>query len=57
LRRLPERRVESFHQCAGAPRRPDLPMRRIGNVVWHGVDLAELLRGCGIRDGARFLWA
>jgi sulfane dehydrogenase subunit SoxC len=40
-RRLPERRVETFHQCAGAPRRPDLPMRRIGNVVWHGLDHGE----------------
>jgi sulfane dehydrogenase subunit SoxC len=57
LRRLPERRVETFHQCAGAPRRPDLPMRRIGNVVWHGIDLAELLRHCGIKNRARFLWA
>ena len=57
LRRLPERRVETFHQCAGAPWRPDLPMRRIGNVVWHGVDLADLLRRCGIKNGARFLWA
>jgi sulfane dehydrogenase subunit SoxC len=57
LRRLPERRVETFHQCAGAPRRSDLAMRRVANVVWHGVDLAELLRQCGIRDRARFLWA
>jgi sulfane dehydrogenase subunit SoxC len=57
LRRLPERRVESFHQCAGAPRRPDLAMRRVGNLVWHGVDLAELLQACGIGAGARFLWA
>jgi sulfane dehydrogenase subunit SoxC len=57
LRRLPEQRVESFHQCAGAPRRPDLPMRRIANVVWHGVDLAALLRQSGIQDGARYLWA
>jgi sulfane dehydrogenase subunit SoxC len=57
LRRLPERRVETFHQCAGAPRRPDLPMRRVGNVVWHGIDLAGLLRQRGIRDKARFLWA
>jgi sulfane dehydrogenase subunit SoxC len=57
LRQFPERRVETFHQCAGAPRRPDLPTRRIGNVVWHGIDLAELLRDCGIRNGARFLWA
>jgi sulfane dehydrogenase subunit SoxC len=57
LQRLPEQRIETFHQCAGAPRRPDLPMRRIANVVWHGVDLAALLRQSGIKDRARYLWA
>ncbi|HLH89072.1 MAG TPA: molybdopterin-dependent oxidoreductase [Xanthobacteraceae bacterium] len=57
LRRLPAREVESFHQCAGAPRRPDLAARRVGNVVWRGVDLADLLRGCGIADAAQFVWA
>jgi sulfane dehydrogenase subunit SoxC len=57
IARLPARDVESFHQCAGAPRRPDLAMRRIANVVWTGVDLAELLRSCGIGAAARFLWA
>jgi sulfane dehydrogenase subunit SoxC len=57
IRRLPAWRVESFHQCAGAPRHPDLPTRRIANVVWTGVDLAELLRSRGIRTAARYLWA
>jgi sulfane dehydrogenase subunit SoxC len=57
IRRLPARQVESFHQCAGAPRRPDLAARRIANVVWSGVDLAELLQSCGARAEARFLWA
>lgn len=57
VRRLPEHRIETFHQCAGAPRRPDLPTRRIANVVWHGVDLAALLRQSGIDDHARYLWA
>jgi sulfane dehydrogenase subunit SoxC len=57
LRRLPVRQVESFHQCAGAPRRPDVAARRSANVVWRGVDLADLLRRCGIRNEARFLWA
>jgi sulfane dehydrogenase subunit SoxC len=57
IRRLPEQRVESFHQCAGAPRRPDLAVRRIANVVWSGVNLADLLRTCGIRPDARFVWA
>ncbi len=57
LKRLPVRQVETFHQCAGAPRRPDLAVRRIANVIWSGVDLAELLRSCGVRAEARFLWA
>jgi DMSO/TMAO reductase YedYZ molybdopterin-dependent catalytic subunit len=57
LRRLPVREVESFHQCAGAPRRPDLAARRVANVVWRGVDLADLLRGCGVAAAAQFLWA
>ncbi|MGH7031911.1 MAG: molybdopterin-dependent oxidoreductase [Stellaceae bacterium] len=57
IRRLPARQVESFHQCAGAPRRPDLAVRRVGNVVWSGADLADLLRSSGIRAEARFLWA
>ncbi|MGH7031394.1 MAG: molybdopterin-dependent oxidoreductase, partial [Stellaceae bacterium] len=57
IRRLPVRQVESFHQCAGAPRRPDLAVRRVGNVVWSGVDAADLLHASGIRAEARFLWA
>ncbi|MGH7043241.1 MAG: molybdopterin-dependent oxidoreductase [Acetobacteraceae bacterium] len=57
IKRLPARQIESFHQCAGAPRRPDIAMRRIANVVWTGVDLSDLLETCGIRAGARFLWA
>lgn len=55
--RLPARQVETFHQCAGAPRRADLAARRIANVIWRGVDLDALLRRCGIRPEARFLWA
>jgi DMSO/TMAO reductase YedYZ molybdopterin-dependent catalytic subunit len=39
------------------PRRPDIAVRRIANVVWSGVDLADLLRRCGIRAEARFLWS
>ncbi len=57
IRRLPARRVESFHQCAGAPRRPDLAVHRVANVVWSGVDLADLLRTCSVHADARFLWA
>ena len=57
IMRLPAREVETFHQCAGAPRRPDLPMRRVANVVWCGADLGALLQASGVRAEARFLWS
>lgn len=57
ISRLPVREVETFHQCAGAPWRPDLAMRRVANVVWRDADLADLLAACGISAKARFLWA
>ena len=57
IRRRPATRVESFHQCAGAPRRPDLATRRIANVQWEGIELAPLLAECGVAAEARYLWA
>jgi uncharacterized membrane protein len=38
VRRSPVRCVQSFHQCAGAPRRPDIACR-VANVVWEEIDL------------------
>ena len=57
LAALPQTRIESFHQCAGAPLRPDLPMRRVMNVVWSGVLLSELLERVGVLPEARFVWS
>ena len=57
IRALPKRRLESFHQCAGFPQKPDVTTRRIGNVVWGGADLRDLLHSVGIRPEARFLWS
>ena len=57
IRRLPARTVESFHQCAGFPRRPDIPTRRIGNVCWTGVEVGALLDAAGVKAGAKFLVA
>lgn len=57
IRALPKRSLESFHQCAGFPRRPDIPTRRVGNVVWSGADLRHILEATGIKPEARFLWA
>lgn len=57
LKCLPKRTVESFHQCAGDPRNHRDAKRLIGNVIWGGADLAEVLAGAGIRPEARYLWA
>jgi DMSO/TMAO reductase YedYZ molybdopterin-dependent catalytic subunit len=57
LAALPQTQIESFHQCAGAPLRPDLPMRRVMNVVWSGVRLSDLLKRAGVLPQARFVWS
>lgn len=54
---LPIQSVETFHQCAGFPRRSDIPTRRVANVVWSGADLGEMLRVTKIKSEAKFLLA
>ncbi len=49
--------VASVHQCAGSPLRPEIPTRRICNVVWGGVRLADLLAECIPSSEARFVWS
>ena len=57
IRQFPKREIQAFHQCAGYPKRPQLPTRRIGNVLWGGVDLKSLLEEVGVLPAARFLWS
>jgi DMSO/TMAO reductase YedYZ molybdopterin-dependent catalytic subunit len=57
IRKLPKRELRAFHQCAGDPRQPKLPTRRIANVVWGGIDVATVLDLAGIKPEATFLWA
>ena len=57
LRELPRREVAAMHQCAGYPTNPTLPTRRIANVRWSGVDLADLLETAGVLPSASFLWS
>jgi DMSO/TMAO reductase YedYZ molybdopterin-dependent catalytic subunit len=57
IRALPKRTIESFHQCAGDPRNHRDAKRLVGNVMWGGVDLADLLRAIGVRPEANFMWA
>ena len=57
IRRFRKREIQAFHQCAGFPKNPRLATRRVGNVVWGGVDLQALLESVGVLSAARFLWS
>lgn len=53
----PRKTVEAVHNCCGSPLEPTVPTRRVANVRWGGIDLAELLDELGIDPRAKFLWA
>lgn len=55
LARLPLARLESVHQCAGSPLRPAVPTRRVCNVVWGGVRLADVLLMAGVKPEAAYV--
>ena len=57
LKRRPRVEITSIHQCCGSPMKPDVPTRRICNVVWGGVRLADLIDDCQPLPSARFLWS
>src|SRR5262249_22828673 len=57
LQRRPRIFITSIHQCCGSPMQPEMPTRRIRNIVWGGARLADLLTDCGLEPEARFVWA
>lgn len=57
LQAMEQREYMSFHECAGSPLAPTEPKRRVGNVVWKGVPLADVLKLAGIIETASFVWA
>jgi sulfane dehydrogenase subunit SoxC len=56
LTSLPSREVTAVIECFGNPVQPDVPTRRVGNVVWRGVPLAEVLARAGVQAGADAVW-
>ncbi|MEH2513726.1 DMSO/TMAO reductase YedYZ molybdopterin-dependent catalytic subunit [Nitrobacteraceae bacterium AZCC 1564] len=46
IMRRPRADVTSIHQCCGSPLKPEVPTRRICNVVWSGTRLSELIAEC-----------
>jgi sulfane dehydrogenase subunit SoxC len=57
LKRRPKVTLEAVHNCCGSPLEPTVPTRRVVNVRWGGVDVAELLAECGVAPRAKFLWS
>jgi DMSO/TMAO reductase YedYZ molybdopterin-dependent catalytic subunit len=45
--------VTAVLECFGNPVEPEVPTRRVGNVVWRGVPLGHLLEHAGVRPEAR----
>ncbi|MDC9835953.1 molybdopterin-dependent oxidoreductase [Rhizobium binxianense] len=56
IQAMPQREYMSFHECAGSPLAPQEPKRRVGNVVWKGVPLKEVLVLAGIAKEATYVW-
>jgi DMSO/TMAO reductase YedYZ molybdopterin-dependent catalytic subunit len=57
LQAMPQHRVRSVHECAGSPLAPTEPKRRVGNVVWSGVRLSDLLDRAGVAPEAAYVWS
>jgi DMSO/TMAO reductase YedYZ molybdopterin-dependent catalytic subunit len=53
---LPAHEVTAVIECFGNPVEPEVPTRRVGNVVWRGARLADLLARAGVRPEARLVW-
>lgn len=55
LQELEQITVMSFQECAGSPVFPDIPQRRVGNIVWEGVRLRDLLLQVGVGNNIKFI--
>jgi DMSO/TMAO reductase YedYZ molybdopterin-dependent catalytic subunit len=57
LMRYPKAEVVSVHECCGSPFTPFEPKRRVSNVRWGGVRLADVLADCRPNAAARYVWS
>lgn len=49
--------VSSVHQFCGSPFAPFEPTRRVGNVGWGGIRLADVPADCHPRAAAKYIWS
>lgn len=57
LARFAKLELTSFHQCAGSPFKATEPTRRVCNVKWGGVRLADILSACRPLPSATHVWS
>jgi DMSO/TMAO reductase YedYZ molybdopterin-dependent catalytic subunit len=57
LKKRPRTTIEAVHSCCGSPLEPTVPTRRVANVRWGGIELADLLDELGVDPRAKFLWS
>jgi sulfane dehydrogenase subunit SoxC len=57
IMRRPRADITSVHQCCGSPLTPEMPTRRICNVVWSGARLSELIAACEPDSATRYIWS
>ena len=57
LVRYPKTEVTSVHQCCGSPLAPFEPTRRVCNVRWGGVRVADVLADCRPSAAAQYIWS
>ena len=57
LSEFPKRTLETVHKCAGSPFDPTVPTRQVGNVIWGGIDIRDLMDAVGVQMAATYLWA
>src|ERR671937_2281991 len=57
LTSLPATEVTAVLECFGNPVEPDVATRRVGNVVWRGILVAELVRRARPKPEARYVCA
>jgi DMSO/TMAO reductase YedYZ molybdopterin-dependent catalytic subunit len=57
LKALRQTEVCAFHECAGNPFNPTVPVRRVANVRWGGIRLKDIIGQAGVKEGANFVWS
>jgi DMSO/TMAO reductase YedYZ molybdopterin-dependent catalytic subunit len=57
LMRYPKTEVASVHQCCSSPLAPFEPTRRVCNVRWGGIRLADVRADCRPSAAAQYIWS